>query len=383
MAQKILYLVSEDWFFVSHRLPMARAAKRAGYEVHVATRVGAFGEAIAREGFVLHPIGWRRGSMNPFRLLAAVMETRRLYRRVEPDLVHHVAVLPVAIGSLAALGLSLRVLNAFTGLGFAVASKSARAWLLRALAGICLGWLLRRRNGTVLVQNPDDRAVIAKLGVPPEHIAMIPGSGVDVDVFTPLPEPADATPTVAFVGRLLENKGVRTLVRAHELLIGRGVAIRLLLAGAPDPLNPTSIPDDLLNAWRKIANLSLLGHVEDARGVWRQAHIAVLPSRGGEGIPMSLLEAAGCGRPLVATDVPGCREVARPGVTGLLVAPDDAVALADAIETLAKDPAMRRRFGHAARQLVCEQFSSARIEREIVALYARLVGGAAQARGSL
>lgn len=382
MAQKILYLVSEDWFFVSHRLPMARAAKRVGYEVHVAARVGACGEAIAREGFILHPIGWQRGSMNPFRLLAAVMETRRLYRRVEPDLVHHVAVLPIAIGSLAALGLPLRVLNAFTGLGFTFASKSARARLLRALAGICLGWLLRRRNSMVLVQNPDDRTVIARLGVPPEHIAMIPGSGVDVDVFTPLPEPIDAMPTVAFVGRLLENKGVRTLVRAHELLIERGIAVRLLLAGAPDPLNPTSIPDDLLSAWCKIANLSLLGHIEDVRGVWGQAHIAVLPSRR-EGIPMSLLEAAACGRPLVATDVPGCREVARAGVTGLLVAPDDAAALADAIATLVKDAAMRRRFGDAARQLACEQFSSVRIQREIVALYARLIGGAARARGSV
>ena len=382
MAQTILYLVSEDWFFVSHRLPMARAAKAASYDVHVAARVGDCADQITSEGFTLHSITWRRGSMNPFRLLAAVLETRRLYRRVTPDLVHHVAVLPVAIGSLAALGLPLRVLNAFTGLGFTFASATPRARLLRGLAGIVLGWLLSRPNSTVLVQNPDDRDVIAKFGVPAERIETIPGSGVDVDAFTPLTEPADSMVTAAFVGRLLDGKGVRTLVRAHEILIQRGVAIRLLLAGAPDPLNPTSIPDALLEAWRKIPNLVLLGHVDDVRSVWRQAHIAVLPSRGGEGIPMSLLEAAACGRPLVATDVPGCREVARPGKTGLLVPPDNPEALANALAALAADPVMRLRFGQAARQLVSEQYSSARIQREIVALYARLLGPPAPSRSA-
>ena len=372
MAQRILYLVSEDWFFVSHRLPMARAAKTAGYDVHVAARVGDCARKIESEGFTLHPIEWRRGSMNPFRLVAAVAETRRLYRGVKPDLVHHVAVLPIVIGSLAAIALPMRVLNAFTGLGFTFASNTARAAFLRVVAGTFLGWLLRQPNSTVLVQNPDDRTVVADFGVPPDRIAIVPGSGVDTELFTPLPEPPSPV-TVAFVGRLLANKGVRTLAAAHELLNSRGMAIRLLLAGAPDPLNPTSIPDALLERWRSIANLFLLGHVDDIRSVWRQAHIAVLPSRGGEGIPMSLLEAAACGRPLVASDVPGCREIARPGVTGLLVPPDDPAALADAIATLAKDREMRLRFGAAARQLACDEFSSAGVQREIVALYRQLL----------
>jgi glycosyltransferase involved in cell wall biosynthesis len=380
MTKKILYLVSEDWFFLSHRLPMARAAKNAGYDVHVAARVGDCADTIRREGFNLHPIEWRRGSMNPFRLMITVAETRRLYRRVQPDLVHHVAFLPVVTGSIAALGLSLSVLNAFTGLGFAFASKTAKARLLRFLAGGFLGWLLRRPNGTVLVQNPDDRAVIAMLGVRRDRIAMIAGSGVDVDAFTPLPEPADSVCTAAFVSRLLDGKGVRTLVRAHKILAERGVSVRLLLAGAPDPLNPTSIPEPLLEQWRKIPNLVMLGHVGDVRSVWKQAHIAVLPSRGGEGIPMSLMEAAACGRPLVATDVPGCREIARPGVNGLLVPPDDPVALANAIETLMKDPDMRLRFGRAGRQLVVDEFSSKRVAQEIVALYARLLDGGTQPR---
>ncbi|MGH6665177.1 MAG: glycosyltransferase, partial [Pseudolabrys sp.] len=290
MAQKILYLVSEDWYFVSHRLPMARAARAAEYEVHVATRVGDCGAQIEAEGFRLHPIKWRRGSMSLFHFLSAVVEMRRLYRRLRPDLVHHVATVSAVIGSLAALALPMQKLNAFAGLGFAYSSKAMKAPALRALAFAFLGWLLRRPQSTVLVQNPDDGATIAKLGVARDRIAIIPGSGVDVDVFTPLPEPANAF-TIGFAARLLDIKGVQTLVRAHEILAARGVAARLLLAGEPDATNPSSIPEDVIAGWRERPNLVSLGHVGDVRTVWAQSHVAILPSRGGEGIPLTLLEA--------------------------------------------------------------------------------------------
>jgi glycosyltransferase involved in cell wall biosynthesis len=380
MTQKILYLVSEDWYFISHRLPMARAAKAAGFEVHVATRVGNDAQRIAAEGFSLHPIEWRRGSMNPFRLLMTIIETRRLYRRLRPELVHHVALVPTAIGSIAALGLPMARLNAFAGLGYVFTSETIKARLVRLLADPLLGWLLRRPGATVLVQNPDDRAVALRLGVPAQRIALIPGSGVDVDGMAALPEPAGPF-TIGFVGRLLDDKGVRTLVRAHEILAGRGVAIRTLLAGAPDPSNPASIPDHVLARWRHRPGLVLLGHVDDVSSVWAQAHVGVLPSRR-EGLPKSLLEAAAYGRPLIATDVPGCREIARQGVNALLVPPDDAEALADAVETLMKDRDLRLRFGSASRQLIIDEFSSVRIGREIVALYRRLLDDAARSNGA-
>jgi len=373
MAQKILYLVSEDWYFVSHRLPMARSAQTAGYEVHVATRIGDCADQIRREGFILHPIRWRRGSLSPIRLLAAIRETRRLYWQVRPDLVHHVAVVPAVIGSLAALGLPAVRLNALAGLGFTFTSNTAKARAVRPVANLLLGWLLRRPDTTVLVQNPDDYAVVSGLGVSGERIALIPGSGVDTDVLTPIPEPAGPF-TVGFVGRLLDDKGVRTLVRAHELLAKRSIAIRTLLAGEPDPSNPASIPNQVLDNWRLIPNLRLLGQVDDIRGVWAQAHVAILPSRR-EGLPKSLLEAAACGRPLIATDVPGCREIARNGVNAILIPADSAEALAQAIETLSKDRDLRARFGSASRQIVTTEYSSALIGREIVALYSRLLGG--------
>ena len=381
MPQKILYLVSEDWYFISHRLPMARAAKAAGYEVHVATRVDKHARQIIDEGFVLHPIRWRRGSMNVFRFIATVIQVRRLYRELHPDLVHHVALVPTVVGSVAALGLPMPRLNAFAGLGYVFTSETAKARLARALAAQVLGWLLRRPGASVLVQNPDDRRVALRLGIPAGRISLIPGSGIDVDGLTPMPEP-NGPFTIGFVGRLLDDKGVRALVEAHDILAERGVAVRILIAGEPDPSNPASIPQQTLDGWRKRANMVLLGHVDDIRVVWREAHVAVLPSRR-EGLPKSLLEAAACGRPLVATDVPGCREIARHGVNALLVPADNPRALADAIETLMKDADKRQRFGRAARQLVVDEFSSARVGREIVALYARLLTSALGATPAL
>ena len=371
MARKILYLVSEDWYFISHRLPMARAAQKSGYEVHVATRVSDHADQIQKEGFLLHPIHWRRGSMNPVRLLGAVLETRSVYRRAAPDLVHHVAVVPTLVGSLAALGMPIVRLNALAGLGFAFTSDTAKARAVRPVARRLLGWLLKRRNTAVLVQNPDDYAVVAGLGVPKQSIALIPGSGVDIDALTPLPEPAGPF-TVGYIGRLLDDKGVQTLVRAHELLAQRGISINTLLAGEPDPSNPASIPDQMLARWKRIPNLRLLGHVNDVRSVWAQAHVAVLASRR-EGLPKSLLEAAACGRPIIATDVPGCREIARNDLNALLIPVDNAEALAHAIERLMKESTLRARFGIASRKIAVSEYSSERIGDEIVALYARLL----------
>jgi glycosyltransferase involved in cell wall biosynthesis len=209
-----------------------------------------------------------------------------------------------------------------------------------------------------------------QLGLAENFIALIRGSGVDVDQLTPLPEPG-APFTVGFVGRLLYDKGVETLVLAQEILAKRGVHVRCLLAGTPDESNPATVPEKTLERWREHENLTLMGYVDDIRKVWAQSHVAALPSRR-EGLPKSLLEAAACGRPLVATDVPGCREIVRPEVTGLLVAPDNPAALADAVERLMKDRALRLRLGAAARQIVVAEFSSASVGAQIVKLYTRL-----------
>jgi glycosyltransferase involved in cell wall biosynthesis len=371
-APILIYLVTEDWYFLSHRIPMAKAALEAGYQVHVATHVVDGGARIKALGLHLHPLAWRRGSINPLALVSIVREVRALYRTLSPDIVHHVALQPSVVGSVAAWGLEFKQLNAFAGLGSTFTSRSAKARIVRPVFKTLLRWILNRRGSAALVQNGDDRAAITAIGVDADRVFLVPGSGVDVDVLAPLPEP-DGMVTVAFVGRLLEDKGLRSLIAAHDLLTQRGVPVRLLIAGQGDPANPASIPDAEIASWKRKPNIQVLGHVTDIGTVWADAHIAVLPSRR-EGLPKSLLEAAACGRPIVATDVPGCREITRAGVNGLLVPPDDPVALADAIGQLVRDPALRRRLGEAGRRLVMEEFSSDRIGRQTVALYDHLLG---------
>jgi glycosyltransferase involved in cell wall biosynthesis len=371
-APRLVYVVTEDWYFVAHRLPMARAAKRAGYDVHVATRVARHGAAISAEGFHLHPVEWHRGSINPLAFAADVRAIRRLYRQLAPDLVHHVALQPSVVGSIAATGLSFARVNALVGLGFVFTSRSPKALLARALLKPVLPRLLGQKDSTVVVENPDDRAELGNLGIAVDRIVVIHGSGVDVDRFTSMPEPAGPI-TIGFAGRMLDDKGVRTLVAAHDLLRQRASPIRLLLAGAPDPGNSASIPVDEIRAWGERPGITWLGQIDDIRRLWADAHIAVLPSRR-EGLPISLIEAAACGRPIVATDVPGCREVAREGINALLVPPDDPAALAAAIERLAEDSERRQAFGTAGRKLAVDEFSSARVGRDVLALYDRLTG---------
>lgn len=368
---RLLYLVSEDWYFLSHRLPMARAARDAGHEVHVATRVVDGGAAIEAEGFTLHPLTWRRGSINPFDFLQAVRQVRAVYRKLAPGLVHQVAFWPSIIGSIAGVGLPAKRLSALAGFGFVFTSNTLKARLVRAVLSPFLRDLLGGRRAAVLVQNPDDQAAVIDIGVAPSHIFLIPGSGVDTERLRPLPEPLGPV-TAAYIGRLLADKGLRSLVAAQARLTARGQPLRLLIAGDPDPANPASIrPQEIAN-WRRQPGVELLGHVADIATVWAQAHIAVLPSRR-EGLPKSLLEAAACGRPIVATDVPGCREIAKPSVNALLVPVDDDAALADAMAELAQDAHLRGRLGAAGRALVEREFSNARIGANIVALYRKLL----------
>ena len=194
---------------------------------------------------------------------------------------------------------------------------------------------------------------------------------MDVGALQPLPEP-QGPPTVAFVGRLLADKGIHALIDAHRLLRQRGSNIELLIAGTPDPANPASVSTNDAESWSREPGITWLGQVGDISALWARAHIAVLPSRR-EGLPKSLLEAAACGRPMIATDVPGCREVVLPGKTGLLVPYDNAPALAGAIETLATSRELRARYGMAARQLVVDRFSANAIGQQTVDLYRSLV----------
>ena len=371
--RKLVYLVTEDWYFLSHRLPAARAARDAGFEVVVAARIRDGRAAIEAEGFRVIPLAWKRGGWNPFAELCAVAAIRSLYRRERPDIAHHVAMKPVLEGSLAArLAGVPAVVNALTGLGYLFIGRDGPARVLGPLARLGLKLLLARgANWRVVTQNPDDlEALVARGIVRRESAVLIPGSGVDLARFAPSSEPAGA-PAAALVGRMLWDKGVGELAEAARLLKARGVALRIRLAGPEDPENPAAIPRATLDGWVREGAVEWLGQVQDVASLWRDTAIAVLPSYR-EGLPKALLEAAAAGRPMVAADVPGCREIVRHGETGLLVPPRDAAALADALERLAGDPALRQRLGAAARKLAERRFGEAAIAAATVDLYRAL-----------
>lgn len=373
---KLIYLVTEDWYFWSHRLPMARAAREAGFEIAVAARMDKHGDRIAAEGFRVLPLSWQRRSVNPAGALSAVAEIASLYRREAPDIVHHVAMKPVLLGGLAArLAGVPAVVNALTGLGSAfLGSGGLKSRVAGAVARPILRTVLRRSNSLTILQNEDDRETLVRAGLlRADRAWIIRGSGIDTAHYQPLPEPAEPPLVVGCVARLLADKGVGPLVEAQQRVRAKGLDVRLVLAGTPDPENPTSITQAELDRWAALPGVELPGHIADVRRVWERCHVAVLASRR-EGLPKSLLEAAACGRAIVATDVPGCREVARAGENALLVPPDDAAALADALETLARDPGLRARFGAASRQLVESDMAADRVGARTVELYRRLLG---------
>jgi glycosyltransferase involved in cell wall biosynthesis len=372
MAARILYVVTEDWYFLSHRLPMARAAKNAGYEIHVATRLNSTRAAIEAEGFTPHALSWQRGSLSPTRSLAGVAELRKLLREFKPDILHNISLKPVLLGSIASLGLSsIAVVNSLTGLGTLFVSNHRKSEFTRPLVIAALKALLKRPNTRTIVQNPDDRRFVLGLGVPESSVDLIPGSGVDTAHFTPLPEPPPPI-TAAYVGRMLADKGLMTLIQAYSLATSRGLKLQLLLAGDTDRENPGSLAPEQLREFASAFGINWLGHVADIREVWARAHIAVLASRR-EGLPKSLLEAAACRRPMIATDTPGCREIAIRDETALTFPVDDAPALAEALTQMAGDGEMRARLGKRARKLVEENFSADVIGKQIVALYQSLV----------
>ena len=372
VRKKLLFLVTEDWYFCSHRLPPARAAQAAGYDIVVATRVGSRGADISAEGFKLIPIDLQRRSRNPFRELTTIAQIVKIYLQERPNVVHHVALKPVLYGSLAAcLVRGPAVVNALAGMGFLFSSSSRLASVLRAVVSRLFRLLLNAGRNLLILQNPDDEAMLVNAGlVAAKRVRLIRGSGVDIQRFAPTPE-APTTPVVMLPSRMLWDKGVGEFVEAAQLLRTRGSTARFVLVGNGDPDNPASISEGQLKAWHDSGVVESWGHCSDMPATLAQAHIVCLPSYR-EGLPKVLLEAAACGKPLIATDAPGCREIVRHGENGLLVPLRNAAGLADAIERLLGDADMRHAMGQKGRRLVELAFSEAKVAQQTLAVYREL-----------
>ncbi len=372
---KLLYLVTEDWYFYSHRFELAKAAINAGYEVYLVTQVSNFSEIITAEGIKLIPIVFPRSFRRPWQDVKTLIKIFKIYRTVKPDMVHHVALKPVLFGSLVCMIIQKNspraVVNAMTGLGSLFLSKKFLISVLRRIFKRVLMLLLQRNNSYLIVQNHDDAELFSKTyEIDDDHISLIRGSGVDVRSFKPKYGRSKIV-SVVLVGRMLKDKGVGEFINAVSILKKEGVTARFVLVGDSDPENPSAIPTHELQNWHDQGLVEWWGRRDDMVDVYRQADIVVLPSYR-EGLPKVLLEAAASGLPIVTTEVPGCKEVVKHGVNGLLVPVEESTQLAEAILTLINNPEMCQEMGIKGRELVERELSSDRVINDTLNLYRSL-----------
>lgn len=372
---RLLYVVNVAWFFTSHRLPLAMAAKRAGYEVHVAATVEGAGEveAIEAAGFRFHRLRGARGGGNPFADVLTLFDTTRVITRIRPHAIHAITAKPIIFSGIVRRFAGVRAfVGAMTGLGFLFIDMSRRR-LLRGLVAWAMRLGLGGDNARLIVQNMHDAGVLVSAGaVNSRRVVHIAGSGVDLERFVPAPEPGGVV-NVVLPARMLRDKGVVEFCEAARIVRSRGVEARFLLAGGLDPYNPAGLGQSDLESLQSNCGVEWLGQVEDVPKLFRSCHIVCLPSYR-EGLPKALIEAAACARALVTTDVPGCRDVVSDDVHGLVVPARDAAALAVALERLILDRQLRERCAAAALARARSEFDVRSVIERTLALYAALLG---------
>ena len=381
---KILYFVAEPAYFYSHRLHLAIASREAGYTVALSTRIDNNMELIEKfESAGIQVFGlkyFRRATLKPLNQLRALSELYRVYRDYKPDIVHHVALKPVLYGSWVAKICHVpKVINALGGLGYLFTKVPAhqnrlKKEILKKILLPLLKWIFRQKNSTLILQNVDDQQTLLnhKL-INPKQTVIIPGAGVDLEKFKVMPFLKTPPIRIVCVSRLLWDKGIGELVHATQILKNKNHNrqtddIEVVIYGQTDPENPHNISEQQLKSWQDLKLIRWAGHCEDVASAYTACHIAVLPSYR-EGLPKSLLEAASCGRPIVTTDVPGCREIVQEGKNGLLVPAGNSEALAIALAKLIVSSHLREQMGQAGRLRVEHYFSNKIVQKQTLALY--------------
>ena len=374
---RVLIVVNQDWFFLSHRLPLARAIRSGGADVVIVAGDSGKAATIRAEGFEFIPMPISRRGLNPFRDLSTLGFLRRTYRRLRPDLVYHVTIKPVLYGSIAArLVGGIAVVNAISGLGYAFTSRDARAKVLRPFLKAFYRLALSHPRSRTVFQNPDDLSDFVRMGlVGNGRAVLVRGSGVDCDAFHPTPEPT-GRPVVLLASRMLWDKGVKEFVEAARILRSKDATPRFVLVGEPDLGNPGAIPVAQMEEWSREGTVEWWGQRQNMPAVLAEATIVVLPTAYGEGVPKILLEAAAAGRPIVATDVRGCREIVRHGRNGVLVPPGDSATLAEAIQSLLSSADLRATFAQAGRRIAETEFEESLIVNETLSVCGQLMNDA-------
>jgi glycosyltransferase involved in cell wall biosynthesis len=370
---RVLFVDNDVNSFYSYRIETARATRDAGYDVHVAAPEGKAAETLRREGFTFHVVPMTRSGLKPWKEIGTIATLFGLYRKLQPDLVHHLRLKPVLYGGIAAsMARVPAVVGLLTGLGYVFTADTRKARYIRKAVTLSCKLAFRRGNQRIIFQNPDDRFVFVENQILPAHkTVLIKGSGVDVKTWVPVPEPSGVQ-VVILAARMLRDKGVVAFVEAAGMLKKAGVKARFVLVGDSDPGNPTAISVEQLRNWADTGDVEWWGHRANMQETIGKSHVICLPSLR-EGVPKVLIEAAACGRPIVTTDAPGCREIVRHGENGLLVPVNNSVALADALRVMILNPDVRATMGRRGREIVVEEFSSERVIGETLGVYRELL----------
>ena len=376
MKKTILYVDNRSQYFVSHRLPLAVAVRDQLAEVHVTTlsRRDDDIKKISSSGMAFHRLSRNSNDRSVIKPLTLALELARLFEELKPDLVHIFTLKAMCVGGFALLRANpSAVLMTVTGLGYAFTSRSLKARLLGAAVATIMPPLLKRAGDEFVFQNQDDLAVFhERFRIEPERLFLIRGSGVDLSKYRVAAEKA-GIPTVVLVSRMLRDKGVVEFVEAARRLKQDGIEARFILAGDPDPENPAGIPPAQLKQWNDSGVVEWRGYCHDILSLFAEAHVVCLPSYR-EGAPRVLIEAASCGKPIVTTDVSGCREVVHHKETGLLVPARDSDALADALRTLIQNPDLRIAMGQKGRAFAERELSLDKVIGENFKLYEKHLG---------
>jgi glycosyltransferase involved in cell wall biosynthesis len=336
---------------------------------------GRIGEITALGARVI-TFDFQRASVHPATEWLTARALARIFAAEQPDAVHLVSLKPIVLGGLAARWAGVPHVGVhMTGLGLLSVQATPKVAVVRRIALAVTGMLLRRPTTHLFVENGDDLEMLRRAAADPgERVTILGGAGIDPDHFIAQPWPHAAKPVAAYVGRMIMTKGVDTLMAAERHLAAAGAPLVLELYGRIDTDNTEAIARRDIDAWERDGRAHWFGHVEDVRDVWRRAEIFVMAPRGGEGLPRAMLEAAASARPLVVTDVPGCRTFVRHGIEGFVVPPQDPVALAEALKALAADRVLRQRMGQAARARVVDGFTEHHVMRAVQSAYRRQFG---------
>lgn len=370
---RLLIVVNVDWFFLSHRLPIALEAKKAGFEVHIATTITDRLNVIEAYGLKVHKLSLVRNKLGIFNTIKTIFELRNIFKIVNPDIVHLVTIKPVLLGGLLARWLKVPgLVTAVSGLGYVFMSRGFIARFRRWCVIRIYSMALKHPNQIVIFQNPDDRdSLLTSSSMQKINHVMIRGSGVDLKKYIVKPEPQDQL-VVLFPARLLADKGIFEFIAAAKLLRHRGQSARFVLAGLVDLENPTSVSHAQLYQWVEDGLVEYWGYRVDMPQVLASANVVVLPSYR-EGLPKVLLEAAAAGRAVITTDVPGCRDAIESGVTGLLVPVRNINSLANGIEQLLSNADQRIAMGLAGRRLAEKEFDVQAVVEKHLSVYQALM----------